>query len=285
MRNVAIVFSFVLAFSAAAGLAQTSKTVLIITDAEGVAGICRQEQVASPNAELCELLTGEINAAVEGFLAGGAEEVTVWDGHNGSNTLSLTSLHAKAKLIIGWTGVSMTLDRKYAGVALIGQHSMANTQKGIMSHSYSSLGIQNMRLNGKPIGEIGMISALAGHFQTPVILLSGDRAAVEEMRIYSPQAETVAVKEGLGRYNCISLPALEARRLIQEAAGRAMTRLSQIQPYRVSGAATLEIEATTRNSLSPDAGLAPGTRVLDDRTVRIEGQNFWEVWTRWRIYR
>jgi len=265
--------------------AQVKKSVFVVTDAEGVAGIFRQEQVEPKNSELRELLTGEVNAAVEGFWAGGAEEVTVWDGHAGSETLSLTTTHPRAKLLVGWMGLSMTLDRHYSAVAFIGQHSMANTRKGIMAHSYSSLGIQNMLLNGKPIGEIGMICTLAGYFGTAVILLTGDQAAVDEMKSYVPQAETVAVKEGLGRYAGISLSASASRQAIREAAERAMAKIGKVSPYKVEGVVTLQIENTTRNSLSPDAGLAPGIVVLDDRTVRIQGKDFLEAWTRWRVYR
>ena len=50
--------------------AQARRTVFVITDAEGVAGVCRQDQVEPTNPEMRQLLTGEINAAVEGFLDG-----------------------------------------------------------------------------------------------------------------------------------------------------------------------------------------------------------------------
>jgi len=154
------------------------KTVFLITDAEGVGGVCRQEQTDPKDTEMRQLLTGEINAAVEGFLAGGADEVLVWDGHDGSQTLSTLTIHPKAKLLMGGLGPSMLMERKFSAVAYVGQHSKANIRGGIMAHSYSSLGIQNMLLNGKPVGEIDVIAAMAGHFGTPVIMLSGDQAAV-----------------------------------------------------------------------------------------------------------
>ena len=50
-------------------LCAQKKTVFVITDAEGVGGVCRQEQTEPKDPELRQLLTGEINAAVEGFLA------------------------------------------------------------------------------------------------------------------------------------------------------------------------------------------------------------------------
>src|ERR1700675_4462564 len=84
--------------------AQAKKSVFMITDAEGVAGVCRQDQTDPKDNEMRQLLTGEINAAVEGFLSGGADEVVVWDGHDGSQTLSALTIHPKAKLIMGGLG-------------------------------------------------------------------------------------------------------------------------------------------------------------------------------------
>jgi len=80
------------------------KTVFLITDAEGVGGVCRQDQTDPKDQEMRQLLTGEVNAAVEGFLAGGVDEVMVWDGHDGSQTLSTLTIHPKAKLVMGALG-------------------------------------------------------------------------------------------------------------------------------------------------------------------------------------
>src|SRR5215467_4701590 len=82
-------------------LPQARKTIFMITDAEGVAGVCRQDQTEPTNSEMRQLLTGEINAAVAGFYDGGADEVIVWDGHDGSQTLSALPNHPRARLIIG----------------------------------------------------------------------------------------------------------------------------------------------------------------------------------------
>src|SRR5438094_4133583 len=177
--------------------AQPRKTVFLITDAEGVAGVCRQDQTEPKDSEMRQLLTGEINAAVEGFLSGGAGEVVVWDGHDGSQTLSALTIHPKAKLLMGAMGPSMTMERGYAAVAFIGQHGRANSRGGVMAHSYSSLGIQKMLMNGKPVGEIETRTALAGWFGVPVILLSGDQAAASDLREIVPTAEFAVVKEGL----------------------------------------------------------------------------------------
>jgi D-amino peptidase len=263
---------------------QAKRSIFVITDAEGIAGICRQDQTDPKDPELRQLLTGEVNAAVQGFLDGGADEVVVWDGHDGSQTLSVTTIHPKAKLLIGSPGVTMTLERRYAAIAFVGQHSRANVRGGIMAHSYSSLGIQNLRVNGKPVGETETRAALAGAFNVPVIFLSGDNAAVDELRSIVPEAETAAVKEGLGRYTCISLSAEAARQSITEHARRAMAKIGTIRPYRIDGPVTVEIEYTTRNSLAADVGLRPGAEIVDDRTIRYHGKDFLEAWTRSQLY-
>ncbi len=272
------------ALSAALCFGQAKKSVFVITDAEGVAGICRQEQVEPTNPELRQALTAEVNAAVEGFLEGGADEVIVWDGHDGSRTLSALTIHPKAKLVIGGLPVTMTMERRYAAVAFIGQHSLAGVRSGIMAHSYSSLGIQNMRINGKPVGEIESRAALAGWFGTPAILISGDNAATEELHAIVPEAELAAVKEGLGRYTCSTLSSNAARDLIRAAARRAAAKIGAIKPYRIDGPVTVEIEYTTRNSLPADAALRTGAEVVGDRTIRYRGKDFLEAWTRSQLY-
>src|SRR2546427_12773696 len=78
-----------------------SKRVFMITDAEGVAGVCRQDQTDPKDAEMRQLLTGEINAAGQGFIDGGATEVIVWDGHDGCQTLSALTSHPQANLAMG----------------------------------------------------------------------------------------------------------------------------------------------------------------------------------------
>src|SRR5882762_9545880 len=263
--------------------AQPRKVIFLITDAEGVAGVCRQDQTDPKDQEMRQLLTGEINAAVTGLLNNPSkvDEVIVWDGHDGSQSLSALTIHPHAKLIIGDLGVAMTLERNYAAIAFVGQHARANRKGGIMAHSYSSLGIQNMLMNGQPVGEIETRAALAGAFNTPVIFLSGDKAAAEDLQAIVPDAEVAVVKEGFANYACQTLSADAARKMIAAGAERAMQKISKIKPYRIDGPVTFQIEYNTRNALPPDAGLRPGAEVIDARTIRYRGKDFMEAWTRY----
>jgi len=265
---------------AAALSAQPRKTVFLITDAEGVAGVCRQDQTDPKDQEMRQLLTGEINAAVAGLYEGGADEVIVWYGHDGSQTLSALTIHPGAKLIIGDLGVTMTLERHYTAIGFVGQHARANRKGGILAHTYSSLGIQTMLMNGKPVGEIETRAALAGAFNTPVIFLSGDQAAAEDLHAIVPDADLAVVKEGFSNYSCQTLSAQAAQSLIQGRARTGMQKVAQIQPYKLEGPVTIQIEYTTRNALGVDAHLRPGAEIIDARTIRYSGKDFLEAWTR-----
>ena len=109
--------------------------------------------------------------------------------------------------------------------------------------SYSSLGIQNMKVNGQPVGETETRAALAGDFGTPVLLLAGDRAAANEPELIVPEAQLAGVNEGLGRYTRLSVSAQEAREPFRTAATRAMEKMGRVKPYRVEGPVTLAPEA------------------------------------------
>ncbi len=78
--------------------------VLMMTDLEGVAGVVTFEQDSYSDGKYYEtakrLLTAEVNAAVDGLMAAGAEEVLVIDGH-GPGGIWFEDLHPRAKRCTG----------------------------------------------------------------------------------------------------------------------------------------------------------------------------------------
>ena len=57
--------------------------IYIVTDLEGISGVCVFQQTREPgpaHEEARHLLMGDVNAAVQGCLDGGAEEIVVLDG-------------------------------------------------------------------------------------------------------------------------------------------------------------------------------------------------------------
>ena len=279
--------AIMLAAGVLATFAQTSKAkkVFVITDMEGVSGIFDSDMQCLPYKsprweESHKLLTGEVNAAVDGLLAGGATEVVVWDGHDSSQSLSVLDIHPKARLLIGRPiSPTLELDSSYSAVIFIGQHAMAGARNGILSHSYSSQGVENIWVNGKPTGEIGGRVMLAGYFGIPVIMLSGDTAACEELHDLVPQAECAEVKSGVSRTAGYMLAHPAACDLIRQKAQRAMERLAEFQPFHVSGPVEVKVEFTTRGER--DFLPRDGVERLNKRTWAFHGKDVVDAWLKY----
>ena len=124
----------------------------------------------------------------------------IWDGHDGSRTLSVDEIHESAKLLQGRpTPANYYLsERLYDGVMFVGQHAMAGAKNAVLAHS-QSFSVKRIAINGREVGEVGQIAAIAGYFGIPVIMLAGDEAACAELTALQPKAVTVAVKRLAGK--------------------------------------------------------------------------------------
>src|SRR5262249_46254870 len=266
----------------------TTKKVFMITDMEGVSGIFDTELQCLPYKsprweESRKLLTGEINAAVDGLFEGGAAEVVVWDGHSSGQNLSVLDIHPRARLLTGGAVSStLELDASYSAVIFVGQHALAGAEKGILGHSYDSQNIQNIWVNERPTGEIGARVMLAGVFGIPVIMLAGDTAACKELHQLVPQAECAEVKSGVSRTAGFMLPHPASCALIREKARRGLEHLAEFKPYRVSGPIEVKVELTTKGS----RGFRPreGIEQLNDRTWVFRGKDVTDAWVKFSAF-
>lgn len=273
--------------SALGAVAQPEKPrkVFMITDMEGVDGIFSTELQCLPFQsprfeESRKLLTGEVNAAVDGLLAGGATEVVVWDGHDSSRSLSALDIHPQARLLMGLPiSPTLELDTSYSAVIFIGQHAMAGAEKAVLSHSYSSEGIQNIWVNNMLVGEIGARVMLAGAFGVPVIMLSGDTAACKEL---VPQAERAEVKSGVSRTAGFTLAHPAACALIRQKSQRAMERLAQFKPYVVTGPVEVKVEFTPKGASTFEP--REGVKQVNERTWVFRGKDIIEAWLKYSSF-
>src|SRR6266542_3506805 len=143
-----------------------------------------------------------------------------------SRNLSVLDIAPRVKLLQGQPmSPTAELDASYSAVTFIGQHAMAGAEKGVLSHTESWDGIQNIWVNNRPTGEIGLVVMLAGYFGVPAIMLSGDRAACRELQELVPESECAEVKTGVSRTAAFMLSHPAACALITEKSQRAMARL------------------------------------------------------------
>ena len=259
--------------------------IYILTDFEGAAAVVGQAGMtltASKQYTFAQrMVTAEINAAVEGALAGGATDIIVNDCHGGGLNLLYDQLHLEARILLGSPRPRrmLGLDESTAGVFLIAYHAMAGSDGGVLSHSYSSTGIQDMWLNDVAVGEIGLDAALAGTLGVPVLLVTSDVAGTEEAKaILGGDLRTVAVKEGLGRNSAISLHPTKAQALIREAAEDAVRHAADRSPlvfdppYRVRREYKLEsyVDGIVRRRAS-------NVTRIDNRTVETASDDLFAL--------
>jgi D-amino peptidase len=255
----------------------------ITTDLEGAAMVFRfdQTRVSEPTPaklEAMRILTGEVNACIDGILdVDPNAEVLVWDGH-GSGGIVYELFHDGARLLPhANTPAPYGLDETFDAVYFVGQHAMAGTADAPLAHTYSSRTVEYYLLNGQPIGEFGMRAYLAGtKYGVPVTFISGDDKAVLEARALVPDIIGVATKQGTGLQSAISLGTGKAQELIWEGARKAAkkARKKAISPVTLAPPYEWEVrvlegqEAALENYLK-----RPGATKIDARTALIRSDD------------
>ena len=248
--------------------------VVIATDLEGISGVCVWQQTRDRTTlyyqEARRLLMGDIGAAVDGCLEGGADDVLVSDGHGGGFNIVPELMHPRATYITG-TNRPPVADRArvYEGVdaaVLLGYHAMAGTADGMLRHTQSSKAGNRYWYNERECGEIAQSALLFGHFGTPVVMVTGDAAACREAGgLLGQDVVTVVVKEGYGEQFGALLSPAAAHELIREGAREAMGRVATTQPFTMD----LPIRGRLR---FPDKSTADSFR--PGRAVRTDDYTF-----------
>ena len=174
--------------------------IFIMTDMEGVAGVLDHDTWVTPQGRYYEagkrLLTLEVNAAIDGFFAGGADEVLVADGH-GFGGINIELLDRRAQFQRGFVGPHpFGCDETFDAIAWIGQHPKAGTPFGHICHT-GWFDVLDVTLNGLSIGEFGQDLFAAAELGVIPLFCSGCEAFCREARALAPEIETVAVKRGL----------------------------------------------------------------------------------------
>ncbi len=256
--------------------------IYILCDMEGISGIRQIEQVKIDGGpkydEGCRLMMEDINAAVAGCFDGGATEVLVADTHGGGGQLRLEAMDTRATYETPGGGRLMPgLDESFSGVILLGHHARAGTRDAFLEHTVSSAAWFEYRCNGQVLGEIGLEAAYAGHYNVPVILVSGDGAACTEANAdLGEDLVTVAVKWAVVRNRARCLPPSVARERIRQGAARAVQTAGTRQPFRPALPATIEL-TLHRCDIAEQTIRDGRTERVDGRTIRRKIDSLLEI--------
>jgi len=242
---------------------------------EGITGVINWDQVDPGHTEYARfrrLMTGDVNAAIRGASDSGADEILVTDGHAFGTNILLEELDPRAHLICGdYTPLAMIqgVDQGVNGVIFVGYHARAGSQNAILDHTWSSVRIANLWLNDILVGEYGLNGAVAGHFNVPVLMLTGDQTACAQASELLGSIETVVVKTALSRMAAECLPPLVTQERIQNAASLAVKLLKvgkAPKPFIVATPVHVTLDFNSSDQ-ADQAALFPSAKRLDGRRL------------------
>lgn len=248
--------------------------IFLMVDNEGISGVYTFRQTRAGDDRRSEgraAMTADVNACAEGLKRAGVDTIVVRDCHGRAETLLWDQLSpAVDECIMGAVGPDRFFGSEGAdGVILLGYHAMAGTAEAFLNHTWSSITIQNMYLNGVRSGELAMDAAIAGERGMPVIMVSGDDKLRKESEHFLPWATYAQVKRAATNEGGALLHPDKAHALIAAKAEEAVRRIGEMRTYIVPKPVTMRVEFSQSVSM-PLHTDKPYMRMLDGRSYEVD---------------
>jgi D-amino peptidase len=262
--------------------AQEGLKVYISADMEGVVGVVTGDQLGPGGFEYArfrEFMTAEVNTAIEAAREMGATEIVVSDSHGNGENLLIERLPADIQLVRSWPRPLMMMegiDETFDAAIFIGYHASTSNPEGVRAHTISSANLTAVRLNGVEMMEASINAAIAGDFGVPVVMISGDDAAVAEARELVGDLEGAVLKWNYGFHSARTIMPEAANELIGQRVRAALGRLEDFEPYRMEG--PVELEISFKNYMPAELmAYLPMVERVDAHTIRFVGSDMTEV--------
>ena len=227
--------------------ARDGKKIFVSVDMEGIAAVVTDQQLGPQGFEYAaarEWMTQEANAAIAAARAAGATEFVLADSHGSMQNLLVDKLPPDVQLVRGTPrplGMMQGLDDSFDGVIFVGYHASTANPAGVRAHSFSSANLADVRINGTSVSEGGWNAAVAAHFGVPVLAVSGDEAAVAEVKAQVPGVEGAVVKWPYAFHSARTLTPTAARSAIEDAVRKGMARRGTSSLPRVATPVRVEV--------------------------------------------
>lgn len=292
MKTISLCLALLVVFVAFSGtsapaqgikLAQGKKMKIYISaDMEGIVGVVTNEQLGPQGFEynrFREFMTAEVNAAAQAAFDAGATEVVISDSHGNGQNLLIEKLPRQVTIVRSWPRPLMMMqgiDETFDGAIFIGYHTSTNNPTGVRAHTISSARLADVRLNNVSLPEAGINAAIAGHFNVPVIMISGDDAVVQEVTGLLGNIEGAVVKWAYGFHSARTLTPEVALDLIREKVQRAISRIKEFKPYKVKAPVQLDVRFKNYRPSEMLSYLSIVERT-DSHSIRFIGKDIVEV--------
>lgn len=262
--------------------AQEKLKIYISADMEGTVGAVTGEQLGPSGFEyqrFREFMTQEVNAAIEAAFEAGATEILVSDSHGNGQNLLIEKLPENIQVVRSWPRPLMMMqgiDETFDGVIFIGYHSSTTNPEGVRAHTMSSARLADIRLNGISMPEAGINAAIAGHFNVPVIMISGDDAIVKEATQLLGDIEGAIVKWAYGFHSVRTMVPAAAYKVIKENTKKAIGRIKELNPYKLEAPIQLEVQFKNYRPSEVLSYLSSVERI-DSHSISFLGKDMIEV--------
>jgi D-amino peptidase len=262
--------------------AQRPLKVYISVDMEGVAGVVTADQLGPTGFEYArarQFMTDEALAAIQGARDAGATEIVVSDSHGNGQNLLIDQLPPDVTVIRSWPRPLMMMegiDSSFTVAVLVGYHASTASTTGVRAHTMSSATLTGLTINGRESPEGGVSAAIAGFFGVPVVAVTGDNVAVEEVRGFTGPIEGAIVKRAISFHSAATMTPKAAQDLIRARVKSGIEQRASVRPYQVRGPVTLDLSFKHYRAAELLAYLPIVTRVTS-HTVRFVGRDIREV--------
>jgi D-amino peptidase len=292
MKKSGLAIVILLAAAAVASAAQAPAKglkVFISVDMEGLTGVVNWDDVTAGGQDyglFRKLMTQEVNAAIEAAQAAGATEIVVRDAHDTGRNILPDLLNPGVRLLRDWSYGPLSMmegiDKTFDAVIFIGYHARASTPDAVLKHTMTTK-LLDVIINGHKMPEAGVNALIAGMFDVPVVLVTGDKAICGQARELFGDVETVAVKEGIGSAE-LGLSPQAAQMQIREKTTAALRRVKAFKPYKLVPPYTLDV-AFADEAGAQKASWIPGAVRKDEHTVSFKADDVMNLIKLFRLAR
>ncbi|MBW2367369.1 MAG: M55 family metallopeptidase [Deltaproteobacteria bacterium] len=220
--------------------------VYISADMEGITGINGLKFIFDKEPEYTrgrKLMMQDLNAAIDGAVEAGATEILVNDAHGSMRNLMIEDLHEAADLITGFPKRQLMMagmDESFDAVMFIGYHAKGGSE-GVLSHTINGGVFGDIKINGKSYGETGINAAIAGFYNVPVVMISGDDMLQKEVREILPDAAFVTTKIVMSGYAAKMLHPIKTKKMIKDQAMHSLLKKDSTNAFILPEKLSMEI--------------------------------------------
>lgn len=256
--------------------------IYISADIEGTSGIsCWDEAEKGKNGydyfaarmtEEVEAVCSGVNSACPGC------GIYVKDAHDSGGNIDHQKLPGNVSLNRNWSGSPLSMmdgiDHSFDAAIFTGFHSAAGTNGSPLAHTMN-LGIASILINGIVASECLICYYTALYYGVPLVMLAGDEALCESMKMIEPNLRTVASMAGAGGSVTSEHPDIIKGKLFA-AAKEAVAGIAAMKAkIKLPDAFRTEINFKSHGK-ALRAAYYPGAKQAGAHTVTFDTDDFYE---------